>query len=304
VRRKEVNIIPVTGGAGFIGSHLVDALCAAGEEPVVLDNLASGDRKNLPDRAKLVEMDITDTGVVEAIAELKPEVVIHAAAQVSVAVSMQDPHLDLAVNVQGTANVLEGAKAAGARRFVFVSSGGGVYGESDGAREDALPRPKSYYSAHKYLGERYAELSGLSYANARLANVYGSRQRSDLEGGVLAIFTERLQRGRAILTNGTGEQRRVLVYVADVVDSLLTMARSDRDGTWNVGTGVSTSILELLRAREIGRATEVRYGPPQPGDVDNSRLAIDSVENALGWRPKYDLAGGIADVIRKANTGR
>ena len=158
MRRKEVNIIPVTGGAGFIGSHLVDALRAAGQEPVVLDNLASGDRKNLSDRVKLVEMDITDTGVVEAIAELRPEVVVHAAAQVSVAVSMQDPNLDLAINVQGTANVLEGAKAAGARRFVFVSSGGGVYGESDGASEDALPRPKSYYSAHKYLGERYVEL--------------------------------------------------------------------------------------------------------------------------------------------------
>ena len=121
---------------------------------------------------------------------------------------------------------------------------------------------------------------------------------------MVAIFTERLQRGRPILTNGTGGQRRDLVYVADVVDSLLTMARSNRDGTWNVGTGVSSSILELLRAREIGPATEIRYGPPRPGDVDNSRLAIDSVENALGWRPKYDLAGGIADVIRKANTGR
>ena len=186
----------VTGGAGFIGSHLVDALLAAGQEPVVLDNFASGDRENLPDGAKLVEMDIADAGVVGAIAELNPEVVIHAAAQVSVAVSMQDPHLDLAVNVQGTANVIEGAKAASARRFVFVSSGGGVYGESDGAGEDTLPRPKSYYSAHKYLGERYVELSGLSYANARLANVYGTRQRSDLEGGVVAIFTERLHRGQ------------------------------------------------------------------------------------------------------------
>ena len=291
----------VTGGAGFIGSHLVDALLAAGQEQVVLDNLASGDRENLPDGAKLVEMDIADAGVVGAIAELNPEVVIHAAAQVSVAVSMQDPHLDLAVNVQGTANVIEGAKAASARRFVFISSGGGVYGESDGAGEDTLPRPKSYYSAHKYLGERYVELSGLSYANARLANVYGPRQRSDLEGGVVAIFTERLHRGQPILINGTGEQRRDLVYVADVVDSLLTMARSDRDGTWNVGTGVSTSILELLRAleSEIGPATEVRYGPPRPGDVNNSRLAIDVIENDLGWRPKFDLAAGIADTIRK-----
>ena len=291
----------VTGGAGFIGSHLVNALLAVGQEPVVLDNLASGDRENLPDGAKLVEMDIADAAVVGAIAELNPEVVIHAAAQVSVAVSMQDPHLDLAVNVQGTANVIEGAKAASARRFVFISSGGGVYGESDGADEDTLPRPKSYYSAHKYLGERYVELSGLSYANARLANVYGTRQRSDLEGGVVAIFTERLHRGQPILINGTGEQRRDLVYVADVVDSLLAMARSDRDGTWNVGTGVSTSILELLRAleSEIGPATEVRYGHPRPGDVNNSRLAIDVIENDLGWRPKFDLAAGIADTIRK-----
>jgi UDP-glucose 4-epimerase len=294
-------VILVTGGAGFIGSHLVDTLLAAGQEPVVLDNLASGDRENLPNGVKLVEKDIADTGVVEVIAELKPEVVIHAAAQVSVAVSMQDPHLDLAVNVQGTANVIEGAKAASARRFVFISSGGGVYGESDGADEDTLPRPKSYYSAHKYLGERYVELSGLSYANARLANVYGTRQRSDLEGGVVAIFTERLHRGQPILINGTGEQRRDLVYVADVVDSLLAMARSDRDGTWNVGTGVSTSILELLRAleSEIGPATEVRYGHPRPGDVNNSRLAIDVIENDLEWRPKFDLAAGIADMIRK-----
>jgi len=299
-------MILVTGGAGFIGSHLVDTLLASGEEPVVLDNLASGDRKNLPDGAKLVEMDIADVGVVKAIAELKPEVVIHAAAQVSVAISMQDPHLDLAVNVQGTANVLEGAKEAGARRFVFVSSGGGVYGESDGASEDALPRPKSYYSAHKYLGERYVELSGLSYANARLANVYGSRQRSDLEGGVVAIFTERLQNKEPILINGTGEQQRDLVYVADVVDSLLTMARSDRDGTWNVGTGVSTSILDLLHAleKEIQPAAEVRHGPQRPGDVNNSRLSIDSIENDLGWSPRYGLAEGIADMMRKENEDR
>ena len=296
----------VTGGAGFIGSHVVDSLLAAGDEPVVLDNMASGDRKNLPDGVDLVEMDIADAAVVEAIAGLRPEAVIHAAAQVSVAVSMQDPHLDLAVNVQGTANVLEGARAAGSRRFVFVSSGGGVYGESDGAGEDTLPRPKSYYSAHKYLGERYVELSGLSYANARLANVYGTRQRSDLEGGVVAIFTERLQGGQPILINGTGAQQRDLVYVADVVSSLLAMARSDRNGTWNVGTGVSTSILELLRALEgeLGPATEVRHGPPRPGDVNNSRLAIDSIGRDLGWRPEYDLAGGVADIIEKDNVER
>jgi UDP-glucose 4-epimerase len=301
-----VSRVLVTGGAGFIGSHVVDALLASGEEPVVLDNLASGDRKNLPGGVELVEMDVADAGVVEVIAGLRPEAVVHAAAQVSVAVSMRNPRLDLAVNVQGTANVLAGAKAARSRRFVFVSSGGGVYGESDGAGEDTLPRPKSYYSAHKYLGERYVELSGLSYANARLANVYGPRQRSDLEGGVVAIFAERLRNGQPVRIDGTGEQQRDLVYVADVVDALLTMARSDRSGTWNVGTGASTSILQLLRVleQEIGPATEVRHGPPRPGDVGNSRLSIDSIKNDLGWHPGYDLARGIADTIARANDAR
>ncbi len=296
-------MILVTGGAGFVGSHLVDALADAGEDPVVLDNFASGDRENLREDVRLIEADIADPGVVNLISDLRPEVIVHAAAQVSVAVSMQDPHLDLTVNVQGTANVLEGAKVAGTRRFVFISSGGGVYGESDGADENTLPRPKSYYSTHKYVGERYVELSGLSYANARLANVYGSRQRSDLEGGVVAIFTERLQNKQPILINGTGEQQRDLIYVADVVDSLLTMAKSDRYGTWNVGTGRSTSILELLRALEdqLEPAVEVRHGPPRPGDVKNSRLEIRSIRDDLGWEPRYGLAEGISEMLGREN---
>jgi UDP-glucose 4-epimerase len=296
-------LILVTGGAGFVGSHLVDALADAGEDPVVLDNFASGDRENLREDVRLIEADIADPGVVNLISDLRPEVIVHAAAQVSVAVSMQDPHLDLTVNVQGTANVLEGAKVAGTRRFVFISSGGGVYGESDGADENTLPRPKSYYSTHKYVGERYVELSGLSYANARLANVYGSRQRSDLEGGVVAIFTERLQKKQSILINGTGEQQRDLIYVRDVVDSLLTMAKSDRDGTWNVGTGRSTSILELLRALEdqLEPAVEVRHGPPRPGDVKNSRLEIRSIRDDLGWEPRYGLAEGISEMLGREN---
>jgi UDP-glucose 4-epimerase len=295
----------ITGGAGFIGSHIVDALVASGEEPVVLDNLASGQRENLPGGVKLVEGDIADPGVVDTIADLRPEGVIHCAAQVSVAASMRDPGFDLAVNVQGTANMLAGAKAAGSGRFVFVSSGGGVYGESDGADEATLPRPKSYYSAHKYLAERYVEYSGLSYAIARLANVYGTRQRSDLEGGVVAVFMERLRNGRPILINGTGEQRRDLVYIADVVDSLLAMVRGGLDGVWNVGTGHSISVLELLRVLEerMGPAVEVRHGPPRPGDVDSSRLSIDAIERDLGWWPHYGVAEGIADMLQAEDGG-
>lgn len=164
-----------------------------------------------------------------------------------------------------------------------------------------MPRPKSLYGAHKYLGERYVELSGLSYAEARLANVYGTRQRSDLEGGVVAVFKERLQNREPILINGTGRQKRDLVYVADAADSLLTMARSDRHGTWNVGTGRSTSILELLRVLEatIEPAADVIYGPSRPGDVDNPRLSIASTERDLGWHPEFGPADSIADMVNK-----
>ena len=267
-------MILVTGGAGFIGSHVVDALIRSGEKPVVLDNLVSGDQANLPRDAELVKVDVADPKIVDIISDLQPDAVIHAAAQVSVAVSMQDPRLDLATNVAGTANVLAGAKAAGSSRFVFVSTGGGIYGESDGADEATLPRPKSYYGAHKYLGERYVELSGSSYAIARLANVYGTRQRTNLEGGVVAIFTERLYRKQSILIHGSGEQRRDLVYVDDVVNALLSMVWSDQNGVWNVGTGRSTSVMEILWALEaqIGPAVEVRHGSPRPGDVNDSRL--------------------------------
>jgi UDP-glucose 4-epimerase len=221
---------------------------------------------------------------------------VHAAAQVSVAASMGDPTLDLAVNVVGTANVLAGARAAGVERFVFLSTGGGVYGESDGADETTMPRPKSYYSAHKYLAERYVELSGLSYANARLANVYGPRQRSDLEGGVVSIFAERLRAGKPINIYGTGEQSRDFVHVYDVVDALLVMVNTDRDGTWNVGTGRAATINELLSVLEdeIGTAADVEYGPARAGDVERSRLSVDAIREGLGWSARYGLAEGVA----------
>jgi UDP-glucose 4-epimerase len=276
----------------------VDALLAAGEEPVVLDDFSTGDRANLPRDVEVVEADIADPGVVARISTLNLRAVVHAAAQVSVAASMQDPALDLAVNVGGTANVLAGARAAGAERFVFLSSGGGIYGEADGADESALPRPKSYYGAHKYLAERYVELDGISYAIARLANVYGPRQRTDLEGGVVAIFAQRLREGLPVTINGTGEQSRDFVHVADVVDALLVMVNSRIEGTWNVGTGRAISILELLRALEaaIHPAVEVRHGQARHGDVSSSRLSIEGIQRDLGWLPGYDLAKGIADM--------
>jgi UDP-glucose 4-epimerase len=249
---------------------------------------------------ELIVADVADPGTADLIAELDPEVVIHAAAQVSVAASMEDPALDRAVNVDGTANVLAGARAAGVRRFVFLSTGGGIYGECNGADETMLPKPKSYYSAHKYLAECYVRLRGVSYAVARLANVYGPRQRTDLEGGVVAIFMERLRNKSPIVVYGTGAQSRDFVYVADAADALLAMARSQRDGIWNVGTGQATSVMELLRKLEdiVGPATEVRHEPARPGDVRNSRLSIDSIEAELGWRPRYNLTEGLWSTLQ------
>ncbi len=292
-------MILVTGGAGFIGSHVVDALLDGGEEVVVLDNFVSGDRTNLREGVQTLDADIADPEVVGAIAALDIEVVVHAAAQVSVAASMSDPERDFTVNVRGTANVLAGARAAGAERFVFISTGGGIYGESDGADEETLPRPTSYYSAHKYLAERYVQFSGIPYANARLANVYGPRQRKDLEGGVVAIFAERLREKLPILINGPGEQSRDFVHVADVVEAIISMAHYRRDGTWNVGTGEATSILELLEAmeRKIEPAVKVEHGPSRPGDVNHSRLSIDRIQTELGWHPKLDLPSGLAATL-------
>lgn len=290
----------VTGGGGFIGSHLVDALLARGDEPVVLDDWSGGSRENLPPGVETLDMDVADPRTVSVIAALRPDGIIHGAAQVSVPRSMADPDRDRAVNVVGTAHVLAGARAAGSPRVVFLSTGGGIYGESDGADEMTLPQPKNYYSAHKYLAERYLEYSGLPYAIARLANVYGPRQRSDLEGGVVAIFTERLSAGQPITIYGSGAQYRDFVYVADVVDAVLTMLDSSVDGMWNVATGEATSVNALLAALQerLGPASAIVHEPPRPGDVFASRLRIDRIKAELGWSPRYDLAAGLDAMLR------
>lgn len=290
----------VTGGGGFIGSHLVDALLARGDEPVVLDDWSGGSRDNLPPGVETLDMDVADPRTVSAIAALRPDGIIHGAAQVSVPRSMADPDRDRAVNVVGTAHVLAGAREAGSPRVVFLSTGGGIYGESDGADEMTLPQPKSYYSAHKYLAERYLEYSGLPYAIARLANVYGPRQRSDLEGGVVAIFTERLSAGQPITIYGSGEQYRDFVYVADVVDAVLTMLDSSVDGMWNVATGEATTVNALLAALQerLGSASAIVHERPRPGDVFASRLSIDRIKADLGWSPRYDLAAGLDAMLK------
>lgn len=292
-------MILVTGGAGFIGSGIVRALAAAGRRVAVLDDLSGGDSANLPEGVTLVRADIREPAAADEIARLAPEAVVHAAAQVSVAASIEDPARDSAINVAGTANVLAGARRAGARRFVFLSSGGAIYGECDGATEQTLPRPVSYYGAHKYLAERYVEFSGLSHAVARLANVYGPGQRSDLEGGVIAIFLQRLRDEEPVTIHGDGLQRRDFIHLDDVVSAVQAMLNSAKSGTYNVGTGEATSMRELLRKTEraVGAPVSVRRAPSRAGDVRSSSLSAQALRTELGWGPRQDLEGWLGRAV-------
>ncbi len=290
----------VTGGAGFIGSHLAEALLARGGEVHVVDNLTTGSRENVPAAAELHELDIRDEVVAELAARLRPEVVFHLAAQADVGTSVERPGYDADVNVVGTVNVLEAARAAGAR-VVFTSTGGAIYGECERpAREEDDRRPLSPYATSKLAGEEYLatwnRLHGTRHVVCRLANVYGPRQLPELEGGVVAIFLDRLRDGRETEIFGDGEQTRDFVYVGDVAEALLAAAGAGDGGVFNVGSGIQTSILELHRlcAETAGRQQEPRLSAPRPGDLRHSVLDPARTERELGWRAKTALADGLA----------
>jgi UDP-glucose 4-epimerase len=282
----------VTGGAGFIGSHLVDALVARGDEVTVVDDLSSGRREHINPRAELVEHDIREPFLFDA------AVGFHLAAQADVGTSVQRPVFDAEVNVLGTVNVLEAARAAGAA-VVFSSTGGAIYGDVEApAAEDAPLRPVSPYGMAKLSAEAYVEgwrrVHGLRSVVLRFANVYGPRQSAALEGGVVAIFLERLEAGEETLVFGDGEQTRDFVHVDDVVSALLAAAEQE-GGVFNVGTGVETSVNRLheLCREASGIDTAPRHGPPRLGDARRSVLDVSRARNGLGWRPKVDLARGL-----------
>ncbi len=298
----------MTGGAGFIGSHLVDALVERGEEVVAIDDLSTGRRENLADAlgrgAELVEADITDAAAVTTLFErLRPELVFHLAAQIDVRRSVTDPVFDLSVNVGGTLNLLEAARRTGSPRFVLASTGGAIYGE--GAElplpldETASCRPDAPYGQSKFAAEGYASLYGRLYgvpATAlRLGNVYGPRQDPFGEAGVVAIFCGLLLGDGTPRVFGDGNQTRDYIYVRDVVEAFLAGAASKTGGTYNVGTGVETSVLELgaLIAEVFGRKFEPEMAPARPGEIQ--RIAIDSGRAAseLGWQARTPLADGL-----------
>jgi UDP-glucose 4-epimerase len=295
----------VTGGAGFIGAHLVRALHDRGVRVSVIDDLSGGDPATLPADVELVVADVSDPGVVGLVAGLRPSRVVHAAAQVSVARSMTDPDRDRMVNLVGTAHVLEGARRGGAERFVFVSSGGAIYGEAAGVDESTPPAPASYYGVHKYAAERYVGLSSIPYAIARPSNVYGPGQRSDLEGGVVAIFCHRLAAGQPVTIYGSGLQCRDFVSVFDVVDGLLLMLDDGPSGTWNVSSGTATTIVGVLEELErlLDITAVVDWQPARTGEVVRSLLVSDRLRRELAWRPRRSLRDGLREVL-SASTDR
>lgn len=311
----------VTGGAGFIGSHVAEAYLRRGDEVVVLDNLVHGRRENVPAGAEFVELDIRDPRAAALIRERRFDVINHHAAQMDVRVSVNDPRFDASVNVDGLLNLLEAARAAGVGRFLFVSSGGVVYGEPEQrpTPETASKLPESPYGVSKLAGEQYLyyyhRVHGLEYAALRYSNVYGPRQDPHGEAGVVAIFSTRLVHGEPLTVYGDGEQTRDYVFVGDVVaanllltDAELPRARTLDDRGFNVGTGLETSVNELARAlmRAAGVEVEARHAPARPGELLHSSLDAARLR-ALGWEPRTRLEDGLRETyewIRAAAAAR
>ncbi|HEX4868026.1 MAG TPA: NAD-dependent epimerase/dehydratase family protein [Acidimicrobiales bacterium] len=305
----------MTGGAGFIGSTLVDRLLAEGHSVDVVDDLSSGSLSNLAEaradrqhELKLHQIDIRDDGVVDLIARRQPEVVFHLAAQADVRVSVARPAFDAEVNVVGSINVIEGARRAGARKVVFASSGGTIYGEPSPAdlpvKESHPQQPVSPYGVAKkvvtdYL-HAYRVLHDLEFTSLAMANIYGPRQDPHGEAGVVAIFAGLLLEGKPCTIFGDGRQTRDFVYVDDAVDAFVRAADRGSGLLCNIGTGVETSVNDLYTtmARAAGVTDAPTYGPARRGELARSALDPGRAAIHLGWEPWTDLATGVTEVLR------
>jgi UDP-glucose 4-epimerase len=290
----------VTGGAGFIGSHVVDALLAEGYAVSVIDDLSSGERARVAAAAELHELDIVDLPALNAVvSDVKPRAIFHLAAQASVVASVEDPGRDCDVNVRGTLNVLEAAGSYGAS-VVFTSTGGALYGDAAPrpTREDQIPAPLSPYGASKWAAEAYVKTwslsSGIPHSVCRLGNVYGPRQSPHGEAGVVAIFTHHLYTDKAPTLYGQGSPTRDYVYVADVVSALLSA--SGRSGTYNVATQVETDVAGVWSglAEAAGKQITPQLADLRPGELKHSCLDVSLAERELGWRPEVQIADGLA----------
>jgi UDP-glucose 4-epimerase len=296
----------VTGGAGFIGSHLTDALLARDDDVTVIDDLSAGREARLDKRAVLHRVSVTDAGqLAEIVNRERPELICHLAAHINVVASVAAPDGDALTNVVGTVNVLEAARAVGAR-VLLCSTGGALYGRDAPipSMEDVLPLPESPYGVAKYCAEQYVDLynrlHGTRHSILRLANVYGPRQDPTGESGVIPIFCSRVLAGEQPTVYGDGRQTRDYVYVGDAVAAFLSSADRERPGTWNIGCGREVTVLELANmiAAAAGRPVRPVFAPARPGELQRSALAVERAECDLGWRARIGLADGIAAVYR------
>ena len=303
--------ILVTGGAGFIGSHLTDAFLNRGDQVTVVDDLSAGLAARLDERVVLHTQSIIQAERLAALVEeIRPSLVCHLAAQIDVRASVAFPADDAQVNVVGTVNVLEAARRVGAR-VLFCSSGGALYGRDAPIPtvESVPPLPESPYGVAKFCAEQYVglynRLHGTAHAVLRLANVYGPRQDPTGEGGVVAIFCSRVLAGKRPTIFGDGKQTRDYVYVGDVVAAFLAAADTGRPGSWNIGTGIETTVLDLaaIIGEAAGRAVEPEFAPPRPGELPRSALAAELARHDLGWTAATSLADGVQAVYRWIESG-
>ena len=295
----------VTGGAGFIGSHLVDRLIQEGHEVVVVDNLATGKRRNLNRAARFFKLDIQSWRLERVFRNERPNLVMHLAAQMDVRKSVEDPVFDAQVNVLGTLNVLQQAIKHGVRKVVFSSSGGAIYGEQEvyPAPESHATRPLSPYGIGKLCAEQYLSyyqrVNGLQIVSLRYANVYGPRQDPDGEAGVVAIFIQKLLNNEQAIVNGNGRQTRDFVYVDDVVEANLAVMGPEIQGTYNVGTGEETSVNDLLRilVRHTNSTCKEVHGPAKSGEQVRSVINSNKLRQELSWESRTGLSEGLKHTV-------